>query len=164
MPVDLLSEPFLRHLVLCDEYARRHDLGCWATRLVLVDKSYDRATAKRLAEDPPICAWTGCYNEPTGRSMYCSRECSNKNARWRHTLRKDGAFEPLNHPARCYERMVNIGLFSEEPEGVAWTPGSEPWESDPIGWLHEVIHIADGQEPPVGFPLMRPRRHLRLVS
>jgi len=39
------------------------------------------------------CAWPGCPNKSAGKSKYCSRECSNKNARSRHAHRKDVAAE-----------------------------------------------------------------------
>jgi membrane protein involved in colicin uptake len=33
------------------------------------------------------CEWEGCTNSVRPGSKYCSRECSNKNARWRHKQR-----------------------------------------------------------------------------
>lgn len=42
--------------------------------------------AKPLAEG--ICAWRGCSKSSRDTSKYCSRACSNKNARWRHAQRK----------------------------------------------------------------------------
>ena len=33
------------------------------------------------------CSWKGCPQEKRSNSMYCSRGCSNKNARWRHQQR-----------------------------------------------------------------------------
>lgn len=33
------------------------------------------------------CEWEGCTNTVRPGSKYCSRECSNKNARWRHKQR-----------------------------------------------------------------------------
>ncbi len=33
------------------------------------------------------CEWEGCVNTVRAGSKYCSRECSNKNARWRHKNR-----------------------------------------------------------------------------
>ena len=35
------------------------------------------------------CAWEGCEKSSRSNSKYCSRECSNKNARARHRLRKN---------------------------------------------------------------------------
>ena len=34
------------------------------------------------------CAWTDCSAPARGSSKYCSRDCSNKNARRRHAVRK----------------------------------------------------------------------------
>ena len=35
-----------------------------------------------------LCVWPPCENPRRKKSKYCSRECSNKNARWRHKMRK----------------------------------------------------------------------------
>ncbi|TNE87746.1 MAG: hypothetical protein EP330_17460 [Deltaproteobacteria bacterium] len=35
-----------------------------------------------------LCGWGPCVNEARSNSKYCSRACSNKNARWRHKQRK----------------------------------------------------------------------------
>lgn len=37
---------------------------------------------------PHMCGWGPCPNEARSNSKYCSRACSNKNARWRHKKRK----------------------------------------------------------------------------
>jgi hypothetical protein len=34
------------------------------------------------------CAWEDCLNPPSSTSKYCSRNCSNKNARKRYNRRK----------------------------------------------------------------------------
>ena len=39
-------------------------------------------------EEQEICAWKPCKNAARPNSKYCSRTCSNKNARWRHKQRK----------------------------------------------------------------------------
>jgi hypothetical protein len=39
------------------------------------------------------CEWAGCPNPPAPNSKYCSRACSNKNARLRHARRKKGSQE-----------------------------------------------------------------------
>jgi len=39
--------------------------------------------------DGARCSWAGCGNPPRPNSKYCSRECSNKNARQRYKKRKD---------------------------------------------------------------------------
>lgn len=52
-----------------------------------------RLTAPPVEEAPPdpppatTCAWTDCENPPRANSKYCSRNCSNKSARWRHAQR-----------------------------------------------------------------------------
>jgi hypothetical protein len=40
------------------------------------------------AESSEMCAWAGCDNARRNNSKYCSRACSNKNARHRHKARK----------------------------------------------------------------------------
>lgn len=35
-----------------------------------------------------LCVWPPCEKARRKKSKYCSRECSNKNARWRHKMRK----------------------------------------------------------------------------
>ena len=35
-----------------------------------------------------VCAWHECDSPATGKSKYCSRNCSNKNARARYKARK----------------------------------------------------------------------------
>ncbi len=39
------------------------------------------------------CEWAGCANPRAASSKYCSRACSNKNARLRHSKRKKGSQE-----------------------------------------------------------------------
>jgi len=34
------------------------------------------------------CGWSSCDNAPRPNSKYCSRNCSNRNARWRHAQRR----------------------------------------------------------------------------
>ena len=41
-------------------------------------------------KDPALCIWPPCEKPRRKKSKYCSRECSNKNARWRHKQRKKG--------------------------------------------------------------------------
>ena len=41
-----------------------------------------------VARDIFYCDWDGCRNLPRDRSKYCSRDCSNKNARKRYSERK----------------------------------------------------------------------------
>lgn len=37
---------------------------------------------------PRDCVWDGCSSPARPNSKYCSRDCSNKNARWQHKQRK----------------------------------------------------------------------------
>jgi len=39
-------------------------------------------------KSPLLCVWPPCEKSRRKKSKYCSRECSNKNARWRHKMRK----------------------------------------------------------------------------
>ncbi len=39
-------------------------------------------------KSPDLCIWPPCEKPRRKKSKYCSRECSNKNARWRHKMRK----------------------------------------------------------------------------
>ncbi len=47
---------------------------------------------KKAFQDPELgtawCAWGPCTNDRRTQSKYCSRACSNKNARARHAARK----------------------------------------------------------------------------
>lgn len=45
-------------------------------------------TNEAPAEGLEMCAWDGCGKVARPRSKYCSRNCSNKNARARHAKRK----------------------------------------------------------------------------
>lgn len=51
--------------------------------------------ARRAAEAlKNTCAWMECANEIRPNSKYCSRDCSNKNARHRHQQKKQGGQDP----------------------------------------------------------------------
>jgi hypothetical protein len=70
-------------------------------------KSRRTATAKRKAAAPAklgagVCMWPGCGKPTRANSKYCSRACSNKNARSRHKVRarKGGAKKGSREPAR----------------------------------------------------------------
>lgn len=47
-----------------------------------------KAAAPKPAKDLAVCAWEECDKPSRPNSKYCSRECSNKNARARHRRRK----------------------------------------------------------------------------
>lgn len=54
-------------------------------------RAYGAPPGKLRAEPSSrLCAWPGCQNLATTKSKYCSRNCSNKNARARAAQRKDG--------------------------------------------------------------------------
>jgi hypothetical protein len=41
-----------------------------------------------VVSNRPVCAWKDCGDPSREGSIYCSRACSNRNARWRHKQRK----------------------------------------------------------------------------
>ncbi|MCO4744155.1 MAG: hypothetical protein KC912_05165 [Proteobacteria bacterium] len=41
-----------------------------------------------LNKPDSLCGWGPCPNDARSNSKYCSRACSNKNARWRHKKRR----------------------------------------------------------------------------
>ena len=47
-----------------------------------------------------------------------------------------------------YSRLVEVGLIIENPEGVAWLEGVEPWTSDSLLWFDTITRIAAGAIPP----------------
>lgn len=55
-------------------------------------KSHKEGVAAQVQVDNAAgvtpCAWPGCRNKSAGKSKYCSRECSNKNARARHAQKR----------------------------------------------------------------------------
>lgn len=64
------------------------------------------------------CSWSGCANKAREGSLYCSRDCSNKNARARHAARKIGsgthaiAIDPATGPDITVATTVRV-----DPEG-----------------------------------------------
>lgn len=50
-------------------------------------EAYMEANRPVPASVLPSCAWKDCTHSPRETSKYCSKECSNKNARWRHRQR-----------------------------------------------------------------------------
>lgn len=50
-----------------------------------------KLTAAAAESGTPICAWSECCEPARPRSKYCSRNCSNKNARARHKTRGKSA-------------------------------------------------------------------------
>lgn len=49
-----------------------------------------RPTGFKFTSPKVTCAWKDCDQAPRPKSKYCSRDCSNKNARWRYRMRKKG--------------------------------------------------------------------------
>lgn len=73
--------------------------------LQIVLSAWERAKAQMRQEPEvignliilPLCAWEDCDKGPQGgpamtkpNSKYCSRDCSNRNARWRFAQRQKG--------------------------------------------------------------------------
>jgi len=86
-----------------DEADRR-----WRERLAQVgedaDDTPEHADGFDEDEDTEQCAWHGCTNARRPNSKYCSRACSNKNARYRYKQRRrtspdDDDDEPTEHEA-----------------------------------------------------------------
>ena len=61
----------------------------------------------------PVCAWEGCANPVTGASKYCSRTCSNNNARARykarHTAPPPASVSPVGESVDAERRKVLLG-------------------------------------------------------
>jgi len=58
-------------------------------------KSKTVSSTEKVAVEAALCAWFKCEKGENGgravvrsNSKYCSRDCSNRNARWRHKQRK----------------------------------------------------------------------------
>ncbi len=63
----------------------------WRERVARSDgpaNGTDNGTSEAPSGDYEVCAWRDCEKPQRPRSKYCSRECSNKNARHRHKQRK----------------------------------------------------------------------------
>ncbi|MCP4804553.1 MAG: hypothetical protein GY913_23040 [Proteobacteria bacterium] len=52
------------------------------------ESSSAEGDAAMPASGVQMCMWAGCGKQARPRSKYCSRNCSNKNARARHAARK----------------------------------------------------------------------------
>jgi hypothetical protein len=72
-------------------HAQRH-----AVRVARGERTVDDAALAAATPAHPTCAWHECDEPARERSKYCSRECSNKNARHRHLARQDKAAPPAS--------------------------------------------------------------------
>ena len=77
------------------EQGRHEDEEACRERDRLIELERQREEARLRRETLPIrkvisfqCAWRGCDNPRREKSIYCSRNCSNKNARARHASRQ----------------------------------------------------------------------------
>ena len=76
-----------RHVPGLELPASQHT--CWLCSDPRPEKISNLPEKKIVKEIPSVtCAWKGCLNTPTSKSKYCSRQCSNKNARKRYNERK----------------------------------------------------------------------------
>ena len=57
------------------------------------------AVEGRVAAGEELCTWPGCDKVARPNSKYCSRACSNKNARARHKARQKKVKKPAKHAA-----------------------------------------------------------------
>jgi len=72
-----------------EEDAKREQALLEVKRKILTEKAKRAALATpKVVVQTPACAWKDCSNPSRKNSKYCSRDCSNKNARHRHRLRK----------------------------------------------------------------------------
>ena len=63
---------------------------------VVSKKKTEAKVEAQVIDSDKLCVWINCDKGENGgrsirkaRSKYCSRDCSNKNARWRHKQRKN---------------------------------------------------------------------------
>lgn len=68
------------------ESRRKEEDKKWRERVA--KKSDDKEEAPAAEADGVTCEWKDCDNPPRPNSKYCSRDCSNKNARHRYKRRK----------------------------------------------------------------------------
>ena len=59
------------------------------TKRVFCCHQHETEWSHRTKEEGHTCSWKDCGELARAKSLYCSRDCSNKNARWRHAVRKD---------------------------------------------------------------------------
>jgi hypothetical protein len=69
------------------EVAVREEAERQAREVAQAQEEAARQAAQEKAAPAPVCAWEGCTKSALGRSKYCSRTCSNNNARARAKAR-----------------------------------------------------------------------------
>ena len=76
------------------EAERTRKLEAETRRLAEEARKLEERERKKVLPFPTparaICAWHECQEPCRANSMYCSRNCSNKNARARHRARQEG--------------------------------------------------------------------------
>ena len=71
--------------IAAEEARRKAELERQRLALEVIRERQRLEPLKRARES--LCAWEGCGNKARNTSKYCSRSCSNKNARERHRKR-----------------------------------------------------------------------------
>ncbi|MEN0064023.1 MAG: hypothetical protein AAGA48_17860 [Myxococcota bacterium] len=79
--------------------ARRDVSVAEATTMALEELHKTEPGAERLIVGDQLCTWPGCDKPARPNSKYCSRACSNKNARARHKARQKKVKKPAKHAA-----------------------------------------------------------------
>lgn len=69
------------------------------TSALVADGMHKTETGERLVAGDQLCTWPGCDKPARPNSKYCSRACSNKNARARHKARQKKVKKPAKHAA-----------------------------------------------------------------
>jgi len=81
------DEERVREAALAQAYARQRRVEAESTaRKAATEVVAEAASAE--AEGDDVCGWRDCVNPPRPNSKYCSRDCSNKNARSRYKKRQ----------------------------------------------------------------------------
>ena len=83
----------MRGVRLPAEATKCYYAGCQSVRPSMSDRPEPVAEPEPVAAMPPRtrvneCDWASCHEPARPGSKYCSRRCSNRNARQRHRKRK----------------------------------------------------------------------------
>ena len=86
--VDALKtdEERIREAALAQAYARQRRVEAESTARQSANEAAGVSPAE--SENADVCGWRDCVNPPRPNSKYCSRDCSNKNARSRYKKRQ----------------------------------------------------------------------------